>query len=963
MMGARRKFGPVALALVLAVSMIGAAGATPGERVELEQPAPWERDDPPEGSVFADDLWFVEFAGEPEARGGVPSAQANERAQLHAQADQQGVDFTVRNDFGSLWNGLSVAIDRSQVGALRQLDSVQAVYPVGIIEQPDPEQAAPDLVAALGMTGADAVQSELGYTGEGLSVAIIDTGIDYNHPDLGGDGDPGTVIEADSDTREMDHPRITHGWDYVGEGFDASDPDSPDPDPNPDPMDPNGHGTHVAGIVGAADAEDPDRDQAATGVAPGVTFGAYKVFDAGSTTSDVILAALEDADDDGMDIVNMSLGASLQWGQDYPTTAASNELAADGVAVVNSAGNDAALGAWSLSAPANAHDIISVASADNVELLANVFEVEQLDDQVPWLEIPDGPPPPTEGESDPLMALGGPEEPERFGCFEDDFADFEAGHVALISRGGEPDPCTFEAKYDNAASAGATGVLIYNNVPGLFAGGGIVPDDPWVAGISDGDGAALLGELDDEEVTLEFTDEQEQVPSPTGGLVSSFSSYGQDLELEFGPSVMAPGGLITSTYPLELGEYAMLSGTSMSAPHVAGAVALLWEADGSSGLDREDRDPLALRDRLQNTAEPAMWSLAPGLGFLDHSFRQGAGMIQIDQAIEADQSVSPGQISLGDATGTVTQTVTLSNDGDESVTYSFGHEPTMATGWSTFAPGFPVGFDEDTEEFFLFPASIVDPPEQIEVEAGGSVDVAVTIAPPFGSFDVLPNHQFGGYLTWTAEDGQDLRVPYAGFDGDYQRMPLFGYFNAAGAFVEQEPWLSRLDRRGGLEQVRAGTGFNVRAGNFPVIEAFFGHSPQQVTVTAIEHRTGEEHTVEVFEHHPRSPDPDFRWPFVWDGTVIVGEEDGEPVREFAPSGSYTLRLDALRALGDPDIDEHVETWESPRFNISSADSRPSHPRGGPGGGPGNGGPGGGPSEGGPGNGNGGNGNGGNGNAR
>ena len=916
------------LALVAALAPAATADTGP-ERIEPDRPAPWERDDAPGAGGFAEDLWFVELAGDPEVRGGGPAEHANERAHLATQSRQQGVDFTVRHDFSSLWNGLSVEIDRSEVGALRRLDSVSAVYPVGLIEQPDPSTGDPDLATALGMTGADTARTELGWTGEGLSVAIIDTGIDYNHPDLGGGGDPEVVYTAESDDDRTltdpggaGHPRISHGWDYVGEGFDAADPDSPPPDPNPDPMDPQGHGTHVAGIVGAEDADDPEREQGVTGVAPGVSFGAYKVFDVGSTTSDVIIAALEDAYDDDMDVVNMSLGASLQWGQDYPTTQASNELAAEGVAVVNSAGNDAALGAWSLSAPANAHDIISVASADNVELLANVFEVDQLDDPVPWLEMTGAEQPPTEGQSEPLAWVGracvetegdelGPDDPE--------------GNVALIVRG----DCTFAEKYLAAADAGAEAVIIFNNDPGLFAGtiedAGI--DGVWSAGIGNADGTALVDLLEDgHEVTLDFTDDQLQVASPTGGLVSAFSSYGQDLELAFGPSVMAPGGLITSTYPLARDEYAMLSGTSMSAPHVAGAVALLWEAEGQAELDRADRDPIALRDRLQNTAEPAPWSLNPALGFLDHSFRQGAGMIQVDRAIQAEQSVTPGQVSVGDGAQPFQQSLTLHNDSDEAVTYSFEHEPTMATGWSTYAPGFPVGFDEEADEFFLFPAA-VEAPDDVEVPANGSVELSITITPPFGSFDVVPNHQFGGYLTWAADEAQDLRVPYAGFDGDYQRMPLFGYVDAAGEIIEQEPWLSRLDGRGDIEQVGEGAQFNVRANRFPVVEAFFGHSPQHVTVTAIEHRTGDEHTAEVIDHHPRSPDPDARWPLLWDGTVL--DADGE--RVVAPSGEYTLRLEAVRTLGDPDVDDHVDVWESPTFRISGTGERPSHPGGGPGG--------------------------------
>lgn len=908
----------LALLALLAAATPGSAAVDDVERAQPEQPTPWEGPGP-DGERFARDLWFVELAGEPTVRGGSPAEQANERARLNAQARQEGVEFTERHDFSSLWNGMSVEADRAAVSALRRLDGVEAVYPVGIVERPDPEQVDPELGTALAMTGADAAGSELGLTGEGLSVAVVDTGIDYNHPDLGGDGDPGRSLTADPDDRTLAHPRIVHGWDYVGDEFDAADPDSPPPEPDPDPMDPQGHGTHVAGIVGA----DAATSDGATGVAPEVHFGAYKVFGTGSSTADVVVAALEDAYADGMDIVNMSLGASLQWGQDYPTTEASNNLVDDGVAVVTSAGNAAALGAWSLSAPANAHQAISVASADNTFLDTRVFEVAGLDEDVAFLGMTEAPEPPGEGESDPLAWVGR-------ACVDsqgDTLLDDPQGRTALIVRG----DCTFAEKYDAAVDAGATGVVIRNNVAGLFAGtiaGAEHAGEVWAAGVNRTDGEALADLAGDSaDVVLGFTDATLTAPNPTGGLVSSFSSYGQDLELEFGPSVLAPGGLITSTYPLDQDGYAMLSGTSMAAPHVAGAVALRWEADGSAALDRADRDPLALRDRLQNTAEPAPWSLNPGLGFLDHTFRQGAGMIQIDDAATASQAVSPGQIAVGDGDAPVSTTLTLTNEGGTDVTYTIGHEPAMATGWSTFAPGFPVGVDDDGGLVLL--AAGVQAPDEVVVPAGGRVDVDVTIAPPIGSFNVVPNHQFGGYLTLTSPAGEDLRVPYSGFDGDYQQMPLLGFLDEDGALVEQEPRLARLVRDGSLEPVDEGTPFNVRAGRLPAVEVFFGHAPQQVRLVAVEHRTGEEHTVDVVDHHPRSPDPDTRYPLVWDGTV----RDGDGSRSPAPSGAYHLRLEALRALGDPGNAEHVETWESPAFRINGTGEPPSRPshggRGGP----------------------------------
>jgi minor extracellular serine protease Vpr len=820
-----RKLGPAFLAAAMALALAGPASAGSGGPIDGSEP-PTPRDATTFAGEAATGLWFVEYASEPEVRGGSPAAQANDRARFAAQARGHGVRVDERRDFRTLFNGASVVADQADIETIRGFDSVRAVYPVAIVERPDPETVSPALASALSMTGADAAQSELGYTGEGLAVAIIDTGIDYTHPDLGGTGEAVT-IEADPDTREMDHPRVTHGWDYVGEEFNPADPNAPPhPEPDPDPIDTQGHGTHVAGIVGA--------DGELTGVAPSVTFGAYKVFGPGSTTADVIVDALEDAYTDGMDVINMSLGAAFVWGQDYPTTRVSNELANEGIVVVNSAGNSGADGAWTLSAPANAHDIISVASAENQQFDAAYFDVlvdGEHEQAVPYMSMSAAPSPPNEGTSAPLELVGNHPvgddlgDDTRLGCAADDFAGFTAGNVAVVQRG----ICPFADKYANAVAVGATGIIIYNNGPGLFAGGGIVGADAWAAAADLSDGLMLAGLLsDDTTVTLAFNDDDMTVDNPFAGVLSSFSSYGQDVELEFGPSITAPGGLINSTYPLSAGTggYAVLSGTSMAAPHVAGAVALLLEAE-------PDLDPFEVRDRLQNTSEPVDWNGAPGAGLLEFSFRQGAGMLQIDQAITADQQVVPGQLALKDAPSRTT-TLTLANRGDEDVTYEVGHAGTLSTAVVTY-----------TVPAYLPPEGVFEGPDSVTVPAGGSATVDVTFtAPGWGA----PNHQYGGYVTFTPAEGSEgataLSVPYTGYDGDYVAdMGLFGWWNLTATqeavFVEVDPVLSEIvrDEDGdidGLAPVEAGHVFDLGAEDFPVMDTFFGHFPHRMEVHAVD---------------------------------------------------------------------------------------------------------------------------------
>ena len=201
-----------------------------------------------------------------------------------------------RRSFDVLFNGYSIEVNPRDRLKLARLPGVKAMYPVERIAAPSPEQAAgsaPDLAAAITMTGAKIAQDTLGLSGAGVKVGIIDTGIDIDHPAFGGNGAPGSTAFPTG--------RIVAGHDFVGDAYDANTNPVAIPDPNPD--DCNGHGSHVAGIVGG-------NGGGIRGVAPGVTFGAYRVFGCnGSTDSDIIVAAMEMALADGMHVVNQSLGS------------------------------------------------------------------------------------------------------------------------------------------------------------------------------------------------------------------------------------------------------------------------------------------------------------------------------------------------------------------------------------------------------------------------------------------------------------------------------------------------------------------------------------------------------------------------------------------------------------------------------------------------------------------------------
>ncbi len=821
-------------------------------------------------------LWFVELNSAPlsDVDGAFTTQQktdylaqlALERQAFRDEARNMGVSFRERYSFSTLWNGLSVDINSAYLPALSRLSSVRALIPVQTVGIPPTTLSSddPNLLTALAMTGADVVQSELGYTGTGIKVAVMDTGVDYDHPDLGGCFGTGC--------------RVATGYDFVGDAYNA-DPNSPSynpvpvPDPNPD--DCNGHGTHVAGIVGA--------NGGVKGVAPEVTFGSYRVFGCeGSTTDDVMLAAMERILADGMDVLNMSIGSAFAWPQS-PTAEGSDRLVNKGIVVVASIGNSGPNGLYSAGAPGVGKKVIGVASFDNTHFNVITFTVSPDNTPVGYVAMagsPAPPVPPTTGTAD-VVFVGR-------GCNSDAYLANPAGKVALISRGA----CTFNEKYQKAKTNLATGVIIHNNNPGLFSGT-ISPGtgNIFCVGISQADGNLIRSRLLSGPVTLTFTNIVGTFPNPTGGLISSFSSYGLTADLDLKPDIGAPGGFIRSTFPLEKGSYTLLSGTSMSSPHVAGAAALLLQA-------RPNTSPQIVRDILQNSADPALWGGNPSLGFLDNVHRQGAGMLDIDDAILATTQIHPGKLALGESeAGPATRTVTVENNGASAVTYDLSHSPALSTFGSTFSPSFTTGFA--TVAFTQYGSSI----STITVPAGGQVlvNATITVNPALADKGL-----YGGYLVLTPQGGgAPLRVPYAGFKGDYQSIVALA--PTANGF----PWLAKLSGTSFLKQ-SAGATFTFQTGDIPYILVHLDHQVRRLRAEVFNAQTGQSwFRAFDLQYVERNSLATSFFAFSWDGVTTAGNHAYQ-----VPNGQFIIKLSVEKALGDDSNPAHWEFWNSPSFNIN-----------------------------------------------
>jgi subtilisin family serine protease len=826
-------------------------------------------------------LWFVELAGVPVADGRERTAVLSEKAAFRAAAARAGVKFKERRSYDVLFNGFAVEVDPANRLKLARLKGVKAMYPVEIIHRPASaplSESAPDLAAALSLTGADIAQNQLGLTGAGVKVAIIDTGIDIDHPAFGGSGTNGTT--------PFPTARVIAGYDLVGDAYNAGgtgDALIPVPDENPD--DCGGHGTHVAGIVGA-------NGGGIKGVAPGVSFGAYRVFGcAGSSSSDVIVEALERAYADGMQVINQSLGAARQWPQ-YPTAQASSRLVNKGVVMVASIGNNGPLGSspdalFAAGAPGTGKNVIGVASFDNAQRSFTVAGT-------PYGFNPatGSPLPPLSGSL--LMAKRGTPVTVDDMCVAVPAGTF-AGEAVLIRRG----TCSFYIKAINAQNAGAGAVVLYNNAAGALNAtvAGAPPVTIPTVGITAAQGAALDAAIAAGPTTLNWADAYVSYPFGTGGLISGFSSFGVAADLSLKPNIGAPGGAILSSYPLELGGAATLSGTSMSAPHVAGGVALVLQAKPSIRA-------AAMKGRLQNTADPKNWSGNAGLGLLDHAFRQGAGMMDIVGTVTATASVSPSEISTGEsASGPFLQTLTVRNLSLSPASYTVGHVSGVAAG-----PNTQSGASYNISGVFDAPAAVTLSKTTLNIPPLGSASFDVTIA----ANDGLPDRSlYGGWITLTPQGaGTAMKVPYAGFKGDYQSTQVLT--PTANGF----PWLATL-AGGSYTNQPGGATYTMADGNIPYFLMHLDHLSQRIKLEAFDAVTGQAMgKVSDDEYVTRNSTPGGFFAFTWDGVTFRGPTGNPVLIREVPNGQYTVKVSVLKALGDESNPAHWEIWNSPTITVA-----------------------------------------------
>jgi len=545
--------------------------------------------------------------------------------QAYLEPRLEGLGARIISRYTKVYNGFLIRVPVNRLAEIRALPGVRAVHRAPVHHL--------DLAASVPLIGAPDVWTNLGYDGDGITIAIVDTGIDYTHTALGGSGDPSDYANNDPDIIEpgtFPTAKVVGGYDFAGTDYDAGDPAHDIPVPDEDPLDENGHGTHVAstaagiGVTGVI----------SQGVAPAATLYALKVFGASGSTN-LVVDAIEwamDPNDDGdmsdhVDVINMSLGAD--YGPNDPSDPeliAVNNASALGVVVVVSAGN-AGDTSYIVGTPAVADTAIAVAASTtgyatgptvnisgttHITQTNIVYQPSAFDNNTGHYTQPVTAPLAYVGNittTDTLCSIGG------IG------ADALTGTVALIQRG----DCTFSTKVNNAAALGAVGTIIFNHTSGGNSRVTMVGDpvDIPAGFIAHDDGLNLIP-ADGETAIVSAEDDVSTVPDPytPADSAATFTSRGpRGFDSYLKPEITAPGvGIFAADMGTGTGGVSY-SGTSMSSPHVAGVAALLRQAHPTWTVEQ-------IKAAMMNTAVDLVDGSPVPL--------QGAGRVDAYRAATAD---------------------------------------------------------------------------------------------------------------------------------------------------------------------------------------------------------------------------------------------------------------------------------------------------------------------------------------
>lgn len=727
----------------------------------------------------------------------------SQKQEILNKLDKKGVSYSVGEEYDTVISGFELMITAGDFENTCKSLTKGAQAIVGEVYHAAKTELVENPVSIYESTGIfDGSTS--GYDGSGMLVAVLDTGIDYNHSAFSVGNftsqnigltyaDVAAVIKDTTANKLV--PGLTADDVYINSkipfGFDYADEDT-------DPYSThNDHGTHVSGVIAG-------KDDTITGVAPNAQIVSMKIFSDVQDTAKTawILAALEDCVVLEVDVINMSLGTSCGFSRETDEEAINevyDKIKEKGIAVIAAASNSyssaygsEANGNLGLTSNPDTGTVGSPATYESTMAVASISGtktpyLKYNDTIIYFLESTNG----ASEERDFVEGLLGTETTRDYeyvvipgaGRTADYTGIDVTGKLVLVRRGSN----TFEEKAIIAQQQGAAGIIIYNNVSGdikMNVGDVTIP----VCSISQDEGE-MLAEKGNGKFTV-------SVSQTSGPFISDFSSWGPTPDLGIKPEITAHGGNILSA--ITGGDYDRMSGTSMACPNLAGAVILLrqYVVENFPEIANDDVAVTAMvYQLLMSTADIALNKNGSPYAVR----KQGAGLANLLNAIHTTGYITTKdsngnvmdktKVELGDdkeKNGVYELKFTVNNIGDKELVYNIGAY-VMTEGVSETKTN--AGETTVTEETYILGGAKVEVVSveggsnkgmKLTVKAGEKADVTVKIT--LGAEDKkyldesFANGMYvEGFITLTAEKGTDidLNVPYLAYYGDWTKAPLF----------------------------------------------------------------------------------------------------------------------------------------------------------------------------------------------